>query len=63
MNLIAQLNSEIVQLGQGFDFETAYDFVLEQDCEGDFYPDYEIYLIGDNLETYILEADCWVPVE
>jgi hypothetical protein len=37
--------------------------MLEQDCNEDFYPGYEIYLIGDNLETYILEADCWVPVE
>ena len=63
MRLIAQLNSEIVQLGQGFSFETAYEFMLEQDCNEDFYPDYDIYLIGDNLETYILEADCWVPVE
>ena len=63
MRLIAQLNSEVTELGQGFDFETAYEFVLEQDCEGDFYLGYDIFLIDDNLETYILEADCWVPVE
>ena len=63
MRLIAQLNSEIIELGQGFDFETAYEFVLEQDCNEDFYPGYDIYLIGDNLETYIFEADCWAPVE
>lgn len=63
MRLIAQLNSEVTELGHGFDFETAYEFVLEQDNEEDFYPGYEIILIDDNLDAYILEADCWVPVE
>ena len=63
MILIAQLNSEVIELGRGFDFETAYEFVLEQDCNEDFYPGYDIILIDDNLESYILEADCWALVE
>ena len=63
MNLIAQLNSEVIELGRGFDFETAYDFILEQDNDGEFYPGYDLILIDDNLDAYILEADCWAPVE
>jgi hypothetical protein len=63
MNLIAQLNSDIIELGRGFNFETAYEFILENDSNEDFYPGYDLILIDDNLESYILEADCWALVE
>jgi len=65
MKLIAERDGEQVELGNNFNFETAYNFVLERDNDPEipFYEGYDILLINNKGEKFILEADCWADVE
>jgi hypothetical protein len=56
-------NKAEVFLGD-YTFETAYDYLAELDSDWDnpFMPGYD-FVITDGVDRYILEADCWAPLE
>ncbi len=67
MRLTAQnaQTGEIVELGSGFTFESAYDFICENDNDPGQTPwlaGFDLILI-DGAEHWVLEADAWSPVE
>ena len=63
MILMAERDGEILELGRGFTFETAYDFILEHDNdeENPWLEGYDLVL-NNNGKAWLFEADCWVPV-
>jgi hypothetical protein len=64
MRLIARLRRELLELGNNFNFETAYEFILEHDNdeENPWLEGYDLVLINET-EAWLFEADCWVEVE
>jgi hypothetical protein len=67
MNLIAQnaQTGETRDLGSDFTFESAYEFIAENDSdpfENPWLPGFDLILI-DGAEHWVLEADAWAPVE
>ena len=63
MILYAERDGDIIELGRGFDHETAYEFILEHDNdeENPWLEGYDLVL-DNNGEKWFLEADCWVPL-
>jgi len=64
MRLIAERDGEVLELGNDFNFETAYEFILEHDNdeENPWLEGYDLVLINET-EAWLFEADCWVEVE
>jgi hypothetical protein len=63
MILTAERDGEVIELGRGFTLETAYEFILERDCdpENPWLEGYDL-VVTDGTESWLLEADCWAPV-
>lgn len=63
MILTADRDGEVLELGRGFTFETAYDFILERDSdeENPYLEGYDLVLSNGD-ETWVFEADCWAQV-
>ena len=64
MRLIAERDGEVLELGNDFNFETAYEFILEHDNdeENPWLEGYDLILIDGN-ESWAFEADCWCPLD
>ena len=63
MNLTAERDGEVLELGRGFTLETAYEFILERDNdeENPWLEGYDL-ILTTNEGQLMFEADCWVPV-
>lgn len=63
MKLIAQRDGEVLELGNNFNFETAYDFILEHDNdeENPWLEGYDLVL-SNGTEVWLFEGDCWCPM-
>jgi len=64
MKLIATAGTEILELGDNFDSESAYQFILENDSDPENNPwleGYDLILIDGDTQ-YIFEADCWLEI-
>ncbi len=64
MKLVGERDGEVVELGEGFTFETAYEFILEREEAENygFMEGFDLVLV-DGETRYLLEADCWVGWE
>ena len=65
MRLIAERDGETLDLGETFNHETAYEFILDHDFDPEHNPwleGYDLVLI-DGDESWLFEADCWVPLD
>ena len=64
MILSAERDGEVIVFGDDFDLESAYEFILERDCdpENPWLEGFDLILASAD-ETLVFEADCWVPVE
>lgn len=67
MNLIAVNESgETRDLGSDFTFESAYEFIAENDSDPDenpWLPGFDLVLVeADNETCWLLEADAWSPL-
>lgn len=64
MQLVAVLGAQTLYLGDDYDFETAYEYILEQDSDPDnpWLEDFALILIDDEDNQWRLECDCWCPV-
>jgi hypothetical protein len=60
MNLIAERDGAVVVLGEGFTFESAYEFIIEREEAENF--TFDLVLI-DGETRYLFEVDCWVGWE
>jgi len=60
MKLIATAGTETLELGDNFDSETAYEFILEHDNdeENPWLEGYDLILV-DGDDQYIFETGCW----
>ena len=65
MILTVEGNCGSEELGRGFTFESAYNFLLERDSdpENPFYEGYDFCLTDNEGNKWFLEADCWAEVE
>jgi len=64
MKLIAERDGAVVVLGEGFTFESAYEFIIEREEAENFtfMEGFDLVLI-DGETRYLFEADCWVGWE
>ena len=66
MQLIAVLGAQTLSLGDDYDFESAYQYILEQDSDPDDNPwleGFDLILIDDEGKLWKLECDCWTPID
>jgi hypothetical protein len=62
MKLIAERDGEVVELGDGFTFESAYDYIEAHDADYDWMEGFDLVLV-DGEVRWLFEADCWVGWE
>lgn len=64
MKLTAERGDEVIVLGEDFDFQTAYEYVVERDTDPDnpWLDGYEI-ILDDIGIRWLLVADCWEEIE
>ena len=64
MRFYAERDGEVIELGLGFNENSAYEFILERDNdpENPWLEGFDLILASAD-ETLVFEADCWVPVE
>lgn len=66
MKLTAERDGEVVEIGQNFDFESAYLFILEHDDDPEGNPwmeGFDLILIDDEGKKWAFECESWSPVE
>ena len=66
MKLTAVLGAQTLSFSEDFTFETAYQFILEQDSDPDDNPwleGFDLILIDDEGKKWLFECDCWAPIE
>ena len=63
MILMAERDGEVLELGRGFTFESAYEFILERDIdpENPWLEGYDL-VVTDGVDSWFLESDCWSPL-
>ena len=64
MILIADRDGEIIELGLDFTFESAYDFIAENDTDFDkpWLDGFDIILV-DGDKRYVFESASWFEIE
>lgn len=65
MKLTAERGNEVIVLGEEFDFQSAYEFILGHDDDPEHNPWMEGYdLILDDVGIrWLFVADCWEEID
>lgn len=65
MKLTAERDGEVIVLGEEFDFESAYQFILEHDDDPEGNPFMEGYdfILDDVGIRWLFEMDSWTEIE
>ena len=62
MELYAVLGAQTLYLGDDYTFESAYEYILEQDSDGTWLEGFDL-ILDDVGIRWRLEADCWVEID
>ena len=66
MKLIAVHRDQKISFDEDFTFETAYQYILEQDEDpfgNPWLAAFDLILIDDEGKRWLFECDCWSPIE